>query len=467
MRSDKYKNEKLPNTFGDDRWEETQLVFQNRDKLKEEAQRKREYEERRKRDEQYREYLAMRQNPNGNRSPEADVQTGDYSKEKIKRKKPILETSLDRDERKERKKRKYSQKKSKSETGGKSKKKKSGEKGSSFKLKRKLVIVLLIIAILAVAFFFMLSSVLGKIGDLDIDKSNLGIDSTVASELKDYQNIALLGIDARDMDDYDNCRTDAMIILSIDKKNNEIRQISVYRDTYVHVNDQYGYDKITNIHAYAGTEATLHALNENMDLNIEDVVIVNWKAVADGIDALGGIEVEIQESEINEMNKYIKNTAKSIGGSDEQITSAGMQTLNGVQAVTYSRIRKDAATGDYRRNERMKIVVAAAVDKAKSNPLKMIAAADAALPQVKSNMGTANLMNVMMKFMKNDMTDSTGWPFTNSGWTAPNGAWCGIPTTLSRNVAQLHEEYFGQGGYTPSQTVQDISAEISRRTGYY
>lgn len=463
MRSDKYKNEKMPNSFGDDRWEETQLVFQNRDKLKEEAERRREYEERRRRDAQYQEYLAMRQNPNGNQSPEAEQQA-QLSKEKIKRKKPILETSEDREDRKERKKSKRREKRADKAS---EKKKSSKARRKSSKGKRIVALIVLILVILAAVLFFTLSSVLGKIGDLDIDKSNLGINTQVASDLEDYQNIALLGIDARDMNDYENCRTDAMIILSIDKKNNEIRQISVYRDTYVHVNDQYGYDKITNIHAYAGTEATLHALNENMDLNIEDVVIVNWKAVADGIDALGGIEVEIQESEINEMNKYIKNTARTIGGSDEQITSAGMQTLNGVQAVTYSRIRKDAATGDYRRNERMKIVVAAAVEKAKANPLKMKAAADVALPQVKSNMSTTKLMSVLMTFMKDDMTDSTGWPFSNSGWTAPNGAWCGVPTTLSTNVAELHEEYFDQGSYTPTQTVQDISTAISVRTGLY
>ena len=83
---------------------------------------------------------------------------------------------------------------------------------------------------------------------------------------------------------------------------------------------------------------------------------MNWKSVADTVDALGGLDIEIQESEINEMNKYIQDTYKNIGGSNAKIESAGMQTLNGNQAVTYARIRKDAVTGDFRRNERMKIV---------------------------------------------------------------------------------------------------------------
>ena len=82
-------------------------------------------------------------------------------------------------------------------------------------------------------------------------------------------------------------------------------------------------------------------------------------------------------------------------------------------------------------------------------------------------MGTGDLMSVMMSFVTKDMTGSTGWPFDTSGWTAYNGAWCGVPVTLSSNVSQLHDEYFAQPDYTPTQIVQDISAEISARTGYY
>jgi LCP family protein required for cell wall assembly len=274
-------------------------------------------------------------------------------------------------------------------------------------------------------------------------------------------------VDARDMDDYEHCRTDAMIIISIDKKNNEIRQISVYRDTYVHANDEYGYDKITNVHAYAGTEGTLHALNENLDLNIEEVVVVNWKAVANAIDALGGIEIEGLDSEINELNKYMNETARSIGGEVTKVEKAGVQTLDGGQAVTYSRIRKDAATGDYRRNERMKIVVAATVEKALKNPWKIPKCANVALPQVRTNMSSSDIMGLALSFVPNKMTDSVGWPFDTSGWTAYNGAWCGVPVTLNSNVTELHDKYFGQADYTPTKTVQDISAVISSRTGYY
>lgn len=501
MRSDKYRRSQTQGkkpAASEDRWEETQVIFQSRDKLKEEIDYRNAYEERRARAAAYKEYLAMRENPDGNRSPEADrrgrrssrVQeerpqqmyssfeadsgSGIYTDEKIKKKKPILSDNKDRDELKEErraeKRRRKETPKGKSSRRSGRKSGSGGGKGFGGGLtggKKKAAVVLLAVAVIILALILLFTGILGKVGKLDINKDNIGINSQVADDLKKYRNIVLLGVDARDMDDYDNCRTDAMIIVSIDKKENEIRQISVYRDTYVHVNDEYGYDKITNIHAYAGTEATLHALNENMDMNIEEVVIVNWKAVADAIDALGGVEIEVLDSEISELNKYMNETARSIGGEATKVEKAGLQTLDGVQAVTYSRIRKDAATGDYRRNERMKIVVSATVEKAMKNPWKIPKAASAALPQIKTNMGTGDMMAVMMSFITKDMTGSTGWPFDTSGWTAYNGAWCGVPVTLSSNVSQLHDEYFAQPDYTPTQTVQDISAEISARTGYY
>ena len=511
MRSEKYRNRQNPETIRpkkDDYWEETQILFRNKDDLKEEVRQQNLYEERRSRAAAYKEYLAMRENPDGNRSPEmagrsrrsrSAVQeeypgqmrssfesdnrgysySSEYNSEKIKKKKPILSDDMDREEEKEvRREAKRRRKESPGntsargrndgDTGRKSGRKSSkGSGGGPKKGKKKILMALLVIAVIIGAMGLMLTGILGKVGKIDINKDNIGINEQVAKDLKKYRNIILLGVDARDMDDYENCRTDAMIMVSIDKKNNEIRQISVYRDTYVYANEEYGYDKITNIHAYAGTEGTMHALNENLDLNIEEVVVVNWKAVANAIDALGGIEIEVLDSEINELNKYMNETARSIGGKAVKVEKAGVQTLDGVQAVTYSRIRKDAATGDYRRNERMKIVVSATVEKALKNPWKIPKAANVALPQIRTNMTTGDMMGAMMAFLTKDMTDSVGWPFDTSGWTAYNGAWCGVPVTLNSNVTELHEKYFGQAGYTPTEKVQEISAEISARTGYY
>lgn len=455
MRSDNHNNSgngSGRDTRSYDRWEETQMLFQNRDRERSIENEK--IRRQRQREEAYEEYLKMRQHPDANRMPKDDVKQ--YSRDKVKRKKPILEAQQEEDKLPRRERKQLKQKK-------KQQKKRRGRR-----IRRVILVLLLLLIIAAAAGGLFVMGLIGEVGTVEIDQQALGIDPQVEADLADYQNIALLGVDARDMEDYDNCRTDAIIILSLDKVNKEIRQVSVYRDTYLHVNEKYGYDKVTNVHAYAGTTATLHTLNENMDLNIRETVIVNWKAVADAVDGLGGIDVEIKDSEIKEMNKYIKDTQKNIGGSKEKIKKAGMQTLNGNQAVTYARIRKDSAEGDYRRNERMKIVVSAAVDKAKkTNPLKLKQIADQVLPEIKTNMDTNSLLKVMFSFIRNDMSESAGWPFDVGSWINYSGAWCGPPVTLERNVSELHEKFFGQPDYDPTNTVKDISAEISRRTGYY
>ena len=172
------------------------------------------------------------------------------------------------------------------------------------------------------------------------------------------------------------------------------------------------------------------------------------------------------------MNKYIPETARNVDGPDTPVESAGKQTLNGVQAVTYSRIRKDAVTGDYRRNERMKIVFKETFKELKSSGfLTMFKVMRKAMPEVKTNISSADILGMMIKFKSYDMTDSTtGWPYDVGSWTVNAGAgyaWYGPPVNLANNVSKLHEQFFDQPAYQPTDTVQQISNEISYRTGIY
>lgn len=351
-------------------------------------------------------------------------------------------------------------------SGGKKKKRKKKGRG----LKVALIVVIALIlgatAVLATG-FVVIRNTLANVGHIDIDQTQIAIDPTVDEELSNYRNIALLGIDARDMDEIEgDIRSDAIIVASVNKETGEIKMFSVYRDTMLNLGDNVGLDKVTHAYYYGGAQGVLYALNKNLDLNIHEVVVVNWKAVADTVDALGGIDVEIQESEINEMNKFILNTYKHIGGSDELITEPGMQTLNGNQAVTYARIRKDAVTGDYRRNERMKIVVKATFDKAKQMDIDAIKTiSNDILPQIKTNMTSEDMMFMALDLASYSMTDSEGFPYDKRDWSG--NAFYTIPVTLNSNVTKLHEQFFGQDGYQPTETVQGISNSISGQTGYY
>ena len=351
--------------------------------------------------------------------------------------------------------------------------KKRGKGGGGKKSGRGLKIALIVTLILVLgvggviaAGLTVVKNTLDNVGRVELDPDMIGINPQVDSELRNYRNIALLGIDARDMSSDEEVRSDAIIVASINKKTGEIKMFSVYRDTMLDLGEDVGLDKITHSYFYGGPTKVLYALNKNLDLNVKEVVIVNWKSVADTVDAMGGLDIEIQESEINEMNKYIQDTYNNIGGSNKKIKSAGMQTLNGNQAVTYARIRKDAATGDFRRNERMKIVVQAAFEKAKEMKLRKLQnIAEDTLPGIKTNMSSSDMMSMLMDITSYKMTDSVGWPYEHNDWN--QGAYYNIPVTLVENVSRLHEEFFAQEDYDPTQDVHDISENISWKTGYY
>lgn len=415
--------------------------------------------ENQQREAEMREYLAARE---ADRNRQGGVRPGRSKSKKA------LKDGTERIESKERR-RDYS--KIIRNNGGKDVRKKGGRHSKLRIALISAVILLVGSAALAAGGLIIALGALGSMENIDIDENNLGIDSGVAQELDGYRNIAVLGIDARADEDDAQSRSDAIIVASINKETNEVKMFSVYRDTLLDVGDE-GLDKIAHAYFYGGAQQTLRALNRNLDLNIDDVCVINWKTVADIIDSVDGIEIDIQESEIEEMNKYIPNTAKNVDGSDELIEEPGKQTLNGVQAVTYARIRKDAATGDYRRNERMKLVFSETFKKVKSSGfLTMFKVATNAMPEIKTNMGAGDILGMMVKFKSYDMTDdTTGFPYDVGSWSgqaAAGYAWYGPPVNLTNNVSKLHEQFFDQDGYSPTETVQEISNEIAYKTGIY
>ena len=161
--------------------------------------------------------------------------------------------------------------------------------------------------------------------------------------------------------------------------------ISVYRDTYVQIQG-HGLDKITHAYSYGSAQLALNTLNTNLDLNISEFATVNFDVVADAVDELGGIEINIEsQQEIKYLNDYIVETSKVTGKSTPNVTRTGKQTLNGVQAVSYSRIRYTSG-GDYKRTERMRDVLTAMLTKLKTKSLTEINKfADNILPKVYTN----------------------------------------------------------------------------------
>lgn len=344
-------------------------------------------------------------------------------------------------------------------------KKKKMNKGLKIFLIILLVLVIFILG-LGIAGYTFVNGKIGKMQKENIDTTAVGINEETKQELKGYRNIALLGIDSR-ADDYGlGNRSDCMMIASINQETNEIKLISVYRDTYVYVmeNGTKRLDKITHAYSYGGAQNTLKSLNEAMDLNITEFVTVNFDAVIAAVDSLGGVYIDIDESEIRYVNDYIDATSESSGVKSSHITHSGRQKLDGVQAVSYTRVRYTAG-GDYKRTERMRTVVEAMLSKAKTlNVGQLNSFADTILPKIRTNISTSEIWGLIPKLASFKVTESIGWPYDTKGITLDR--WYGVPVTLQSNVEKLHKEAFGQDDYEASDTVKEMSAAIVKKTGY-
>lgn len=342
---------------------------------------------------------------------------------------------------------------------------KKGEKGKKVFL-RILVVFLMILAILAGIATYFVGDKLGKINTETIDETAIGLTEETNKALSGYRNIALLGIDSRE-DDYGvGNRSDCIIIASINQKTKDVKLISVYRDTYMQIeeNGKSRLDKVTHAYSYGGAQNALKALNTNLDLNITEYVTVNFDAVIVAVNALGGVQINIDSEELKYINTYIDATSKSSGVSSTHITKTGTQTLDGVQAVAYSRIRYTSG-GDYKRTERMRTVIETMMKKAKTLSIsKLNSFADTILPRISTNISAGEILALIPSIASFNITESLGWPYETKGITLDR--WYGVPVTLESNVKKLHQEAFEQEDYEVSETVKNISDQIINKTGY-
>lgn len=326
-----------------------------------------------------------------------------------------------------------------------------------------LILVILFIAIIGGTYWF-IQDKLSKIQQVDLKEEELGVSSHAEASLSDYRNIAIFGVDSRDNDLDRGNRSDCIIIASMNNKTKEIKLVSVYRDTYVQI-EGHGLDKITHAYSYGSAPLTISTLNTNFDLNIKEFVTVNFDSVAEAVDKLGGVTINIEtQEELKYLNGYIDETAKVTGKSNEKLTAIGNQTLNGVQAVAYSRIRYTEG-GDYKRTERMRTVIEAMAEKIKTKNISEINSfIDFILPKVYTNITASDVFSLLPSITSFKIIDSIGWPYNTKGITLDR--WYGVPITLETNVEELHKQVFENTDYTVSETIRKISEEIIQKTGY-
>lgn len=324
-----------------------------------------------------------------------------------------------------------------------------------------LVLIILIGAAIAGAYIF-IQQKFAKIQKVEINAEELNISEKVEEHLENYRNIAIFGIDS--WGNYETGdRSDCIILASLNETTGEIKLISVYRDTYVQI-EGHGMDKINHAYQFGSAQLALKTLNTNLDLNIKEFVTVNFDAVAEAIDELGGVEIEITKDELKYINGYIKDVSKIAGKKSSNITKTGKQKLDGVQAVAYSRIRYTEGW-DYKRTERMRTVLAAMLEKLKTKSLAQInTMIDNLLPMVYTNINSNDMISLLPDIANYNISTSIGWPYKTEGIIFDN--YYGIPITLESNVVQLHKEAFDEENYVVSDTVKAISEKIIEKSGY-
>lgn len=303
----------------------------------------------------------------------------------------------------------------------------------------------------------------------DFDESvvkNTDISMETEEKMKGYWTIAVFGVDARDKAIAKGTNADVNIICNINLDTGEIKLVSVFRDTYLNISKDGSYNKINQAYFLGGPEQAVQALNRNLDLNITDYMTFNWKAVADAINVLGGVDVELSKAEFYYINSFITETVKATGVASSHLKSAGMNHLDGVQAVAYGRLR--LMDTDYARTERQRKVIKLAFEKAQKADFDTLnRVLGVVFPQVATSMNINDLFTSLKMINRYQLGETTGFPQARGDANMGRKGAVVVPQTLESNVVKLHEFLFGDEAYTPSDTVKSISAKIASDTGMY
>lgn len=319
-----------------------------------------------------------------------------------------------------------------------------------------------------------------KPDDVHINKEVQQVIDDGTTSMKGYRNIALFGVDSRDKELDKNTRTDVIMIASINQDTKEVKLVSVYRDTWLNMStDKYG--KANAAYAKGGAKQAISMLNMNFDMDITDFVTVGFDAVIHVVDAVGGVEINVTEAEIKDLNNYqISMVGKQTGlnakgepnfeataGVDyTPVTKPGLQTLNGLQATAYSRIRY--VGGDGARTERQRTVLTQMAKKAmKLNPGTIDEITNAVFSEIATSLSMQEILSLLADIASYDIGEMSGFPFADhvkmNGRVGSQSVV--VPIDLTKNVTLLHEFLFDEQDYTPSETVKECSKRIAAETG--
>ncbi len=290
-----------------------------------------------------------------------------------------------------------------------------------------------------------------------INEDDKNIEQNEGVEIGGYRNIVVFGLDTRD-NSLKRGNSDTIMIASINNKTKDVKLVSIYRDTYVNIPD-IGYTKINAAYANGGYALALSTINKNFDLDITEYITVNFRAVIDTIDRVGGITLDIQNNELKTLNGYVRELNRINGTDVPGLKSAGTQTVNGTQATAYARIRYTEG-GDFKRTERQRVVLSKTFGKVKSSKLTTIYdLINDIFPQTATNLDKDEILGLAKNVLSFDIVDQTGFPFEKEAHNYKKVSYV-FPINLKDNVIRLHGLLFENEDYSPSRNVQEYSDHI-------
>lgn len=257
------------------------------------------------------------------------------------------------------------------------------------------------------------TNITGLTEDQMVDVTDLSINTGLSPE---WMNILLLGVDQRVQGE--SCRSDTMIICSINTETSEVKLTSLMRDMAVEFDDlgaNNGTYRLNAANYFGGPELTMKTINELLGLNIEKYVMVNFTGFTQICEALGGIEMDITEAEKEQINLNVWSQlqiAYENGWDESNLTDANGYLgpndygenihLNGRQALAYARIRK--IDSDWERTNRQRKVLVAMMDKMRgTNMLQLLQLGGSLMQYVETNMTLEEIISIADKVLNSGL----------------------------------------------------------------
>ncbi|SDB53292.1 transcriptional attenuator, LytR family [Pseudobutyrivibrio sp. YE44] len=361
-------------------------------------------------------------------------------------------------------------------------------KAAKKKKTRTTIIVVEVVLILVLLFGFFLWSKFGKVNWDNIKMEEISsndLDEATEEVLSNYKTIALFGVDNRSNGNLDSGNSDAIILVSINNDTNDVKMLSVQRDTYLQVEKDV-YRKCNYAYNHGGVEQALEMLNTNLDIKIDGYVSVDFYALAKIVDDLGGLDLEITQkmidtnnpetgqnalagyiAEVENVLNYYPKEKEGWKMSDCYFDKPGTYHLNGAQVVGFCRNRY-AVNNDYGRAENQRMVVKLIVEKAKhANVSQLNDIADDVFPKISTSLSLSQCLGMAKDVGKYNMAESSGFPFSLKTKTiSKKTGSVVVPCTLTSNVVKLHKFLYDQDDYDPTDDGVDVISEhIQSETG--